>query len=129
MPRIAAVGGKVAVIWFDCGDMRARVSDDHGATWGAVTTIFTGACGSEFGGIPNSVAIDGSRVLVAYYWFQGFDQKERMISTTSDFGAFSDSLAYGASDQLLLGFVHPSGVSKIGGAVDEGTRLRYLRQP
>lgn len=129
MPRIASVGSKVAVVWAACGDMRARVSNDNGTTWGSLKTIFHGVCGSEFGGLPNSVAINGGRILVAYYWFQGFNQKQRMISTTNNFGTFSDQLAYATSDLLLLGFVHPSGTTKIGGAVDEGAKIRFLRQP
>lgn len=130
VPRIATLGGKVAVVYADCGDIRARVSNDRGATWGSVRTLFSGACGSEFGGLPNSVAIKGSRVLVAYSLFQGFaTAKQHMISTTNNFGSFTDHLAYAASDLLLLGFVHPSGVTKVAGAIDEGTRLRYLRQP
>jgi hypothetical protein len=130
LPQIAALGSKLAVVWYDCGDMRARVSNDHGGTWGSVRTIFHGACGSEFGGLPSSVAIDGSRILVAYSWFQGIgNQRQRMISTTTDFAGKTDKLAYPASDLLLLGFVHPSGGSKIAGAVDEGTRLRALRRP
>jgi hypothetical protein len=66
---------------------------------------------------------------VSYDWFQGDNQKQRMISSTNNFGSFTDRLAYAASDRLLLGFVHPAGTTRIGGAVDEGTRLRYLRQP
>ena len=128
VPRIDASGGKVAVTWFDCGDMRARVSNDRGATWGSTRTLFTGACGSEFGGLPNSIAISGSRVLVAFDLF-ATRQTQHMVSTTNDFGSFTDHLAYAASDLLLLGFVHPSGATKVAGAVDEGTRVRFLRQP
>lgn len=130
VPRIDTIGGKVAVVWYDCGDIRARVSTDHGASWGSTRTLFTGACGSEFGGLPSSVAIGGSKILVAYDRFAGFGhQSQRMISTTNGFGSFTDRPAYGTSDLLLLGFVHPSGGTRIGGAVDEGTRLRFLRQP
>jgi hypothetical protein len=129
LPRITAHGSKLVVVWYDCGDIRARVSNDHGTTWGSIRTIFTGACGSEFGGIPFNAAMSGSRILVTYSWFQGFTQKWRMISSINDFSTRTDSLAYAASDMLLLGFVHPSGATRIAGAVDEGTRLRALRQP
>ncbi len=128
VPRIDTVGGKVAVVWYDCGDMRARVSNDHGATWGSTRTLFTGACGSEFGGLPSSVAISGSRILVAFDRFAA-TQTQHMITTSNNFASFTDHLAYGSSDLLLLGFVHPSGATKMAGAVDEGTRLRFLRQP
>ena len=73
IPRIAAQGGKVSVAWFDCGDIRTRVSTNSGSSWGATRTVFAGACGSEFGGVPASIALRGTRSVIAYHWFQGYD--------------------------------------------------------
>lgn len=129
LPRLAATGTKVVAVWYACGDARVRVSTNRGATWGATRTIFTGACGSEFGGEPLNVAIHGSRTIVSYHYFNGFtNQQARMISTTNDFGSWTDQHMYAGSAPMLLGFVSPSGVTKLAGAVTEGTRLRYVRQ-
>lgn len=130
VPRIAAQARRVVVAWYDCGDIRARVSSDRSSHWSSTRTLFTGACGSEFGGVPESVAVDGARMVVAYHFFQGYDtQQERMLSTTNGFASFTDRLAYAGSDLLLLGYAHPSGTAKLSGAVDEGTRLVALRKP
>jgi len=129
IPRLAATGTRVVAAWYRCGDARVRVSTDRGAVWGAGKTIFNGTCGSEFGGEPLNVAIHGSRTVVSYHYFNGFsNQQDRMISTTNDFSTWSDHHTYTSSGPLLLGFVSPSGTTKLAGAIATGSILRYLRQ-
>ena len=67
---IAAAGDKVAVAWFRCNAIYARVSNDRGAHWGPVRKLIQHqACTGDFGAIPMSIAIHGNKIVVTYLAF------------------------------------------------------------
>ena len=86
--------------------------------------------GASSAGCPATSRCTASRTVVSYQFFSGFtDQRQKMISTTNDFATWTDHQVYPGSDLLLLGFVGSSSSTRLAGAVDEGARLRFLRQP
>ncbi len=128
---IAAAGNKVAVAWFKCGGIFARVSNDRGRSWGPIRKILEHqACFGDFGASQRSIAIRGHRIVLTYLAFgiksPGF---VGLIRTTSDFADFSDELiAPVAHDEHLVGYVKAGGTVKLAAVYDPGNLIRFRRQ-
>jgi hypothetical protein len=128
---IAAAGDKVAVAWFKCGGVFARVSNDRGQTWGPVRKVIDhAACFGDFGTSPRSIAIRGNRIVITYLAFAiespGW---VGLIRTRNDFATFSDDMVTNrAHDEHLVGYVTVGGATKLAAAFDRGDRIRFRRQ-
>jgi hypothetical protein len=128
---IAAAGDKVAVAWFKCGGIFARVSNDRGATWGPLRKVLDHvACDGDFGASPRSIAIRGDRIAITYLGF-GIPNVSfvGLIRTKTDFSKFNDDvITFAGHDEHLIGYVTVGGVTKLAAAFDNGDRIRFRRQ-
>jgi hypothetical protein len=130
---IAAQGSKVAVVWSRCQGIFARVSNDHGATWGPVRTLFDefNSCEADAAAGQESVAIRDGRIAVSYGIASAFGGGEnRLIRTSNDFASFTDDgLGSPYHRAELIGFVTVSGSRKLADAFQKGfDNIRYRRQ-
>jgi hypothetical protein len=129
-PVIAAAGDKVAVAWFRCGALWARVSNNRGQTWGPARKLIEhAACDGDFIAVQQSIAIRGGRIVVAY-GAAGIvgDGEVGLFSTKSDFANFSDNMIADKFRTELVGFVTVSGDAKLASAFSRGDRVRFRRQ-
>lgn len=128
---IAAAGDKVAVSWFKCGAIWARVSNDRGTTWGPARKIIRhAACGGDFIAVQQSIAIRDGRIVVAYT-AAGIvgDGEVGLISTRNDFASFSDDMiAERFHAAHLVGFVTVGAGTKLAAAFERPDRIRFRRQ-
>ncbi len=132
-PLIAADGSKVAVVWSRCEGIFARVSNDHGATWGPVRTLFDdfNSCEADAAAGQESVAIRDGRIAVSYGIASAFGGGEnRLIRTSNDFASFTDDgLGSPYHRAELIGYVTVSGNRKLADAFQKGfDNIRYRRQ-
>jgi hypothetical protein len=127
---IASERDKVAVAWFRCDGIYARVSNDRGLTWGPKRSILShAACDGDFGASPRSIAVRGSRIVVTYSAFSLTDGWDGIISTTNDFASFSDKRIWTRrSDEHMVGFVKAAGATRLAAALDTGDRVRFRRE-
>lgn len=129
---IAARGSKVAVAWFRCGGVMARVSNDWGATWGPVHEVIDHqACFGDFGASQRSIAINsGGEIAISYLAFGIPDASfVGLIRTGNDFANFADdTIRQNGDDEHLVGYVTVNGVTKLAAAFDRGDRIRFRRQ-
>ena len=130
---IAAEGSKVAVVWSRCQGIFARVSNDHGANWGPVRTLFDefNSCEADAAAGQESVAIRDGRIAVSYGIASAFGGGEnRLIRTGNDFSSFTDD-GLGSPFHIveLIGYVTVSGNRKLADAFQKGfDNIRYRRQ-
>ena len=128
---IAAAGSKVAVSWMTCSAVVARVSNDHGQTWGPIRTLIEhAACGGDFIAVQNSIAIRGDRIAVAY-GAAGIvgDGEVGLIRTNNDFASFSDDMiAPKFHPGHLVGYLTVGGKVKLGAAFERPDVVRFRRQ-
>jgi hypothetical protein len=127
---IAAEGSKVAVVWFRCTSISARVSNDWGATWGPIQKLFdTASCDGDFAASPNSLAIDGNKIALAYSAAGFFGGSIGLIRTTNDFASFSDvTITNNYQPEHLVGYVTVDGHTKLAAAFQKGDAVKYRRQ-
>jgi len=130
-PVIAAAGDKVAVAWFRCGALWARVSNNRGRTWGPARKLIEhAACDGDFIAVQRSIAIHDGRIVVAYM-AAGIvgDGEVGLFSTRTDFASFSDNqIASSFQLEHLVGFVTVSGDAKLAAAFNREDRVRFRRQ-
>jgi len=130
---IAANGSKVAVVWSRCEGIFARVSNDHGATWGPVRTLFDefNSCEADAAAGQDSVAIRDGRIAVSYGIASAFGGGENhLIRTSNDFASFTDD-GLGSPFHIveLIGYVTVGGSRKLADAFQKGfDDIRYRRQ-
>lgn len=128
---IAASGSKVAVAWFKCGGLFARVSNDHGATWGPARKLIDHvACEGDFGTSPASIALRGNKIALTYLGF-GIPNVSfvGLIRTSSDFAAFSDVTIAENHNDHRVGYVRAGGTWRLAAAFEtRGDRIRFRRQ-
>jgi len=128
---IAAAGSKVAVAWFKCGGIFARVSNDRGQTWGPVRKVLEHmACDGDFGASQRSIAIRGNRIVISYLAF-GIPNVSitGLIRTTNDFATSTDDvITFANRDEHLLGYVTVGGTTRLAAAFDTGDCIRFRRQ-
>jgi hypothetical protein len=130
---IAAAGNKVAVAWFKCGGLFAKISNDRGLTWGPARKLLEHqACWGDFGASQRSIAIRGDRIVVTYLAF-GIESPGwvGIISTTNDFAPFDISdqkVANRSHDEHLVGFLTAGSTTKLAAAFDPGRRVRFRRE-
>lgn len=127
---IDAEGSKVAVAWFRCNALYARVSNDWGATWGPIRKLFdTASCDGDFAATQNSIAISGSKIVIAYSAAGFFGGSIGIIRTTTDFASFSDNtITSQYQPEHLVGYVTVGGVIKLAAAFQNGDAVRFRRQ-
>jgi len=129
---IAAAGNKVAVAWFRCDALYARVSNDRGATWGPTRELVGhAACGGDFFASPESIAVNGKRIGFSYS-FAGIPNVGgvALIRTMNNFVNFTDdTIANGFHFEHLVGYVSVSGQTRLGAAFQpDSNRVRFRRQ-
>ena len=129
---IDAEGSKVAVSWFECSGIYARVSNDHGATWGPVRTLMDdfNSCESDAAAAQNSIAIEGSRMAVTYGVASAFGGGEiRLIRTTNNFATFSDvAIVNNFQPEHLVGYVSVGANARLAAAFQKADTVRFRRQ-
>jgi hypothetical protein len=128
---IAVDGDKVAVTWFKCGGIFARVSNDAGANWGPIRKLIDAAsCDGDFAAAPNSIAVDGDRVVVAYSAASAFGGGWiGLFRTTTDFASFSDDpITNKFQVEHLVGYLTVGGVTRLAAAFQNGDAVRFRRQ-
>jgi hypothetical protein len=131
---IDAAGSKVAVVWSRCTGIFGRVSNDYGATWGPVRTLFNdfNSCEADAVAFHTSIAIRGGRIVVAYGIASAFGGGEmRIIRTTNDFASKTDDrIATTVHAEHLVGYTTDveTGAVKLAAAFQKGDVVRYRRQ-
>lgn len=128
---IAAEGSKVVVAWFKCGGLFARISNDHGATWGPVRKLFSNdSCGGDLAVNWGSVAIDGGRIIAVYVGRGAFGGGfANLIDTTTDFASRTDdTIMSKVLLEHMAGFITIGGVSKIAAAFNPFGKIRFRRE-
>lgn len=128
---LAAAGDKVAVAWFKCNAIFARVSNDRGVHWGPVRKLIAHqACDGDFGASPRSIAIHGSKIVVTYLAFGlGSPGWVGVIRSSNDFATHTDeTIAHVGHSEHLVGFVKSGGIYRLAAAFDPGDSIRFRRQ-
>lgn len=127
---IAAEGSKVAVAWFRCTALYARVSNDWGQTWGPIRKLLdTASCDGDFAAAPNSIAIDGNKIAMAYSAAGFFGGEIALIRTTNDFASFTDdTITANFHPEHLVGYVTVGAVTKLAAAFERPGVARFRRQ-
>jgi hypothetical protein len=128
---IDAEGSKVAVAWFRCNALYARVSNDHGQTWGPIRKLLdTASCDGDFAASPNSIAIEGNRIAVTYSAASAFGGGWiGLFRTTTDFASFSDDpITSNFQPEHLVGYIRVNGVTKLAAAFQHPDKVRFRRQ-
>ena len=128
---IDAEGSKVAVAWFRCNALYARVSNDRGQTWGPIRKLLdTASCDGDFAAAPNSIAIDGSKIVVTYSAASAFGGGWiGLFRTNNDFASFSDDMiTSNFHPEHLVGYVTVAGVTKLAAAFERPGVIRFRRQ-
>jgi hypothetical protein len=127
--HIAAAGNKVAVTWYRCQGVFARVSKDKGLTWGPVRKLVQGTCAGDFGAGPTFIAMRGGAIVVTY-GAAGLDSGWMgIIRTKSDFASFNDRHVTSTyQSEHLVGYVTKASTVKLAAAFDTGDRVRFRRQ-
>jgi len=131
--KIAAEGSKVVVVWQRCQGIFGRVSNDHGATWGPVRTLFDefNSCDADAAAGVDSVATRDGRIAVSFGIASAFGGGEnRLIRSSNDFASITDDVLSSSFHQTeIVGFVTVSGNRKLADAFKKGfDSLRYKRQ-
>ena len=77
LPSVSADGATVVVAWVAnaAGTIKARVSVDHGKTWGSVVVVSPSAVGSP------STAVRGDRIAVTWSFGQSVAVRQRVAGT------------------------------------------------
>jgi hypothetical protein len=128
---IAAAGNKVAVAWFRCNGIFAKVSNDKGLTWGPRKKLLGHqACFGDFGASQTSIAIRGERIVVTYGAVGlGSPGWMGIITTKNDFASFRDrQVTSRFQEEHLVGFVTAGSKARLAAAFDTGDRVRFRRQ-
>lgn len=127
---IDAAGDKVAVSWFKCKGIFARVSDDGGQTWGPIRKLVDHVgCEGDFIAVQSSIAIRGDRIALAYHAAGFFSGEVRLIRTTNNFASFSDKqIADRSHFEHLVGFVRAGGEWRLAAAFQRNETVRFRRQ-
>jgi hypothetical protein len=128
---IAASGNKVAVAWFRCHWLYARVSNDSGQTFGPVRRLVNhGACQGDSAAKPRSIAINGDQIAFTYAFASiGSVSYVSLIRTNNDFASFSNvKIANGYPVVYPVGYVTVAGVPKLAAAFQKQDVLRFRRQ-
>jgi hypothetical protein len=128
---IAASGDKVAVSWFRCGGIFARVSNNQGATWGPIRKLIGAAsCDGDFAASPNSVAVMGDRIVVTYSAASAFGGgRIGLFRTTNDFANFTDDpITNNYQPEHLVGFLMVDGSVRLAAAFERPGLVKFRRQ-
>jgi len=128
---IAASGDKVAVSWFRCDALYARVSNDRGQTWGPIQRLLRhGGCDGDFVAVQRSIAIHGNRIVIAYAAASAFGGGWiGLFRTGNDFAHYSDKMITSQyHSEHLVGYVRVGGVSKLAAAFERPGVVRFRRQ-
>ena len=128
---IDAAGDKVAVAWFRCNAIWARVSNDRGQTWGPARKLVEHAgCDGDFIAVQSSIAIQGDRIALTYHAAGFFSSEVRLIRTRSDFATFSDvQIAKRFQLEHLVGFLRAAGEWRLAAAFQREDRVRFRLDP
>lgn len=129
---IDADGSRVAVAWATCDAVYARVSNDHGRTWGPIRTLIEhAACDGDFIATQRSIVVDDNRIAVSYL-ASGIvgDGEVGLIRTWNDFATFQDeTIADRAHAEHLIGYVRVAGNPRLAAAFQPNdSRIRFRRQ-
>lgn len=126
-----AEGSKVAVAWFRCNALYARVSNDRGKTWGPIRKLLdTASCDGDFAASPNSIAIDGSKIVIAYSAASAFGGGWiGLFRTNNDFASFSDDMiTSNYHPEHLVGYVTVGSATVLAAAFERPGVIRFRRQ-
>jgi hypothetical protein len=126
-----AEGSKVAIAWFRCNALYARVSNDRGLTWGPIRKLLdTASCDGDFAAAQSSIAIDGNKIVIAYSAASAFGGGWiGLFRTTNDFASFSDDMiTANYHPEHLVGYVTVAGVAKLAAAFERPGVIRFRRQ-
>lgn len=129
---IAAAGNKVAVAWFRCDEIQARVSNDRGQTWGPIQTLVQhAACGGDFFAFPTFIDTRGGKIAVTYHaaGIPNFSAVG-LIRTSNDFVIKRDDfISSGFHFDHFVGFVRVGGANRLAAVFQpDQERVRFRRQ-
>jgi hypothetical protein len=128
---IDATGNRVAVGWFRCDGVYARVSEDNGATWKPTRKLVDAAsCDGDFAASPNSIALRGDRIALAYSAAGAFGGGcICLVRTTTEFASFSDDPIWNDfQPEHLVGYMTFGGNVKLAGAFEKPGIIKFRRQ-
>jgi hypothetical protein len=128
---IDATGNRVAVGWFRCDGLYARVSEDNGTTWKPERKLIDAAsCDGDFAAAPNSIALRGDRIAMAYSAASAFGGGWiGLFRTTTEFATFTDDQIWnGFQPEHLVGYITVNGNAKLAGAFEKPGVVKFRRQ-
>ncbi len=128
---IAASGDKVALAWFRCNALYARVSNNSGATWGPIRKLLdTASCDGDFAASVNSINIRGNRIVVTYNAASAFGGGQiGLFRTNNDFASFSDDpITTDWQPEHIVGYLTVGGKVKLAAAFQRDDNVRFRRQ-
>lgn len=126
-PRIGSSGSRIVVAWERC-DVRTRVSQDGGATWGPNRRVTDLGCDvADVYVMPRSVGVRGTRIAVAYAIGGLGGGEERLVQSTDDLAHHTNRRLARELDDVAVGYTEASGKTRLAVAYDSGTYIRFRR--
>ncbi len=126
-PRIGSSGSRIVVAWERC-DVRTRVSQDGGATWGPNRRVTDLGCDvADVYVMPRSVGVRGTRIAVAYAIGGLGGGEERLVQSTDDLAHRTNRRLARELDDIAIGYTEVSGKTRLAVAYDSGTYIRFRR--
>jgi hypothetical protein len=126
-PVIGSSGQRIVVAWERC-DIRARVSTNGGTSWGPVRKLTNLGCDAvDVGVLPESVAVSGERIAIAYTIAGLGGGDVRLVRSSNDLVTRSNVHLSGLMNGVLLGYTRVGGSTRLAVAYDPGTAIRYRR--
>lgn len=126
-PSIAASGQRIVATWERC-DVRARVSQDGGATWGPNRRLTSIGCDvADVFVMPWSVGVRGTKIAVSYAIGGLGGGEERLVQSTDSLAHRTNRRLAGELDGVGIGYTEVGGKTRLAVAYDSGAYIRFRR--
>lgn len=126
-PRMSASGSRVVVAWERC-DVRTRVSQDGGATWGPDRRMSNLGCDvADVYVHPWGVGVRGTKIAVAYSIGGLGGGEERLVQSTDYLAHRTNRRLAGPLDSVAVGYTEAGGSTRLAAVYDSGAYIRFRR--
>ncbi len=126
-PVMASSGPRIVVAWERC-DVRTRVSQNGGATWGPERRLSSFGCDvADVYVAPRSVGVRGTKIAVVYGIGGLGGGEERLVQSADYLDHRTNQRLAGDLDEVAIGYTEVSGKTRLAVAYDSGAYIRFRR--